>query len=419
MKIRFSISKYVLILAILTASITSSWASISFKSLNIEEAVTVAKQTGKLVFVDTYASWCAPCKVMDKVFAEAQVGDYFNQHFINIKIDMDGPYGESMLLDYEVVWLPTLLIINGDGKVLSKIDYLVAAEELIMAADEAREGYRSAPTTSLESNPFSQGQKVGSTDYNPVEKEKVIYVHDDKTSSGRPHIMYHEAYLHFQLKDGKHMQVVRKYLSTQPDWSTEKNIKFIFDFMQSVKSPEFDYFLKNRSRFEEVIGKEKVDISLSFLINQRLEKGYPRPGLDEVILLYKYLDPKSALIKGYKYFLNRMLSEKKYDDYIKTAQVYLHEINSYDHYHINEYAKLIVDRGDSEQLKTCEEKLLITIVLEDQNPDYRLTLAKLYHKLGQQQNALLFIDEAIEVAVNHGHDSAPYDLFKSQIVQGR
>jgi len=111
-------------------------SSIRFEHINIESALAKSKAENKLIFIDAYATWCGPCKVMDKVFEQQSVGSYFNSQFINIKIDMDGPYGEFLLNQYGVVWLPTLLIINSEGEIISKIDKLVSGEELIGLAQE-------------------------------------------------------------------------------------------------------------------------------------------------------------------------------------------------------------------------------------------------------------------------------------------
>src|SRR5687768_11107058 len=49
-----------------------------------------AKQENKYIFIDAFTTWCGPCKMMDKnVYANDTVGDYFNQHFISVKAQMD------------------------------------------------------------------------------------------------------------------------------------------------------------------------------------------------------------------------------------------------------------------------------------------------------------------------------------------
>src|SRR5688500_9355246 len=49
-----------------------------------------AKKENKFIFLDCYATWCGPCKEMDKkIYVNDSVGDYFNQHFVSVKVQMD------------------------------------------------------------------------------------------------------------------------------------------------------------------------------------------------------------------------------------------------------------------------------------------------------------------------------------------
>jgi len=325
--------RYVLCIVIWCIGAANADASIRFESITLDKAIEKAKQENKLIFIDTYASWCAPCKVMDKVFAKQHIGEYFNDDFINVKIDMDGSQGPVMQNLYGVVWLPTLLIIDKSGEVLMKLDKIVTPGELIDYANEARNSRAAIADRGLRSNPFPQGTSASKKheDYNPEDKEEVVYVYDERESSGRPHIMYHEAYLHLQLMDGKHERVVKKYLSTQKDWSTDKNVRFIFDFMDNVNSDLFQYFVSNRWRFDEVIGTEKVAENLGHLINQRIEQGYPRPELSEYIRLYKYLDATKGEQNAYHRYMDKMLAEEQQLPFINVASKYTKEVNPFDH----------------------------------------------------------------------------------------
>ena len=86
---------------------------------NLEEAKKIAKEQNKLIFLDGYASWCGPCKMMDRrVFRNDKVADYYNANFINVKIDMDK--NVKLRNEYKIRAYPTLLYLNADGSIIHK-----------------------------------------------------------------------------------------------------------------------------------------------------------------------------------------------------------------------------------------------------------------------------------------------------------
>ena len=86
-----------------------------------EEALQQAAKEEKLIFVDAYAKWCGPCKRMAKdVFTQQSVGDYYNENFINMKIDMEEGMGLTFRQDYPVRAFPTLMFIDEKGEIVRK-----------------------------------------------------------------------------------------------------------------------------------------------------------------------------------------------------------------------------------------------------------------------------------------------------------
>lgn len=88
----------------------------NFQKITLNEACEKAKAEGKLVFVDLYTSWCAPCKLMaTKVFPDPQLGEFMNQHFVCVKYDTGGDKDGKMLAEmFGVQAYPTFLLLNGD-----------------------------------------------------------------------------------------------------------------------------------------------------------------------------------------------------------------------------------------------------------------------------------------------------------------
>lgn len=63
-----------------------------------EEALQKARAEGKQIFVDVYTSWCGPCKMMAKnVFTRQEVGDYYNNKFVCLKLDAEKESSHAFL----------------------------------------------------------------------------------------------------------------------------------------------------------------------------------------------------------------------------------------------------------------------------------------------------------------------------------
>ena len=86
-----------------------------------KEALAEAQKQDKLVFVDAFAKWCGPCKKMAKnVFTLSEVGDFFNENFINLKLDMEESDGRTFGSQYPVSAYPTLFFLSPDGEIVTK-----------------------------------------------------------------------------------------------------------------------------------------------------------------------------------------------------------------------------------------------------------------------------------------------------------
>lgn len=83
----------------------------------LSSAIRKAMTENKLIFVDCYATWCVPCKDMEKeVFSDSKVGKFFNKNFINVKFDMYKPEGIKIKTKYNVKAYPTFLFLNLKGE---------------------------------------------------------------------------------------------------------------------------------------------------------------------------------------------------------------------------------------------------------------------------------------------------------------
>lgn len=110
---------------------------IQFQELPFKDLVAKAKKENKLVFIDAYAAWCGPCKMMEKnVFTKKSVGDFYNKNFVNARIDMEKGEGREVAQKFGVRSYPTYLFLNGDGELVSQnYGYMEEGIFLAMAQD--------------------------------------------------------------------------------------------------------------------------------------------------------------------------------------------------------------------------------------------------------------------------------------------
>ena len=94
--------------------------------------VKKAKAENKIIFLDAYASWCGPCKLLQKnVFTRPEVGELFNKNFINVKVDMERGEGPQLARLFPLEAYPTLFFIEPSGKIVRKVIGYRTPEQLI------------------------------------------------------------------------------------------------------------------------------------------------------------------------------------------------------------------------------------------------------------------------------------------------
>ncbi|MCB0644295.1 MAG: thioredoxin family protein, partial [Phaeodactylibacter sp.] len=210
---------------------TAQGTGIAFSHDSWEEVLQQANEANKLIFVDAYAVWCGPCKAMSKdVFTADHVGDFYNENFINVKMDMERGEGVGLAREFNVRAYPTLLYVNGSGEVVHRGVGYHASDELI-----------------------ALGEKALNEDGNLLGME-ARYARGDRDAE----FLQEYAMLRYGMMDGSHQEVVDEYMETQKNWNTPENMAFIMRFADNKDSKMFDHIADNREAYEELFGKEQV-----------------------------------------------------------------------------------------------------------------------------------------------------------------
>lgn len=120
-----------------TAAATTKPSGINFIEDDWSNALQQAKAKNKLVFLDIYATWCGPCKMLKQyTFSDTAVGSFFNQNFVNISVDGEKGVGPQLAQQFSIDGYPSLIITDAQGKaVLFTEGYMPAQYLLKFAAD--------------------------------------------------------------------------------------------------------------------------------------------------------------------------------------------------------------------------------------------------------------------------------------------
>ena len=110
-----------------------------------------ADRMHKPVFIDFYSPWVDNCKRMEEqVFTQDALAHYFNTHFINYKVDVGGaPPGPELADMYGVTHFPTMVFVDGKGKVMLRHEGPATASQLLEMGSFLHNSIKTEETVSL------------------------------------------------------------------------------------------------------------------------------------------------------------------------------------------------------------------------------------------------------------------------------
>jgi len=213
--------------------------SIQFNQGSWKEALALSKSSQKIIFVDVYTHWCGPCKKMDQeVFSKKKVAGYFNQHFINFKIDADTEEGRAFKEQYEVGAYPTFLFIREDGSLMWKESGYQETEDLL-ALGEKMTMLKNDPELNTLTKAYLEGKKDKDflIRYMQLRKERL------KTDNS---------------------EVLTRFIAQldSADLYQPASIKVIADYFSRANTVAFDLMME---QYEQIIKNEWLTIDPSYL----------------------------------------------------------------------------------------------------------------------------------------------------------
>jgi len=355
---------------------------IEFFHGNWDEAIAEAKKQEKPIFVDAYTTWCGPCKMMSKsVFTNEEVGAFFNENFVSMKIDMEQPEGTKFQKAYPVSAYPTLYFIGSDGKVIKRVVGAKQVEEFI------KEG-KSALGRVDNMDEFAKKYDAG-----------------DRS----PELVY--KYVRALSRLGKpNPRIVNDYLRSQKDLNSELSRKIIFEGTNEADSRAFELLVQNRAAIAPLVGgEEAVKNKLLAACKATAQKGITMQ--NEELLKEAKKKMQANVPDRAQAFAARMDMElaNKQDnskDYLKAAKAYAKAAANEPVAELRTVAFELKKRSSTapDALDTAIELMKVASEKSTQSI-YSLSLADLLVTKGKIPEAKVAAEKAVKLAEKEGEDS--------------
>ena len=354
---------------------------IAFQPGTWQEALDEADRQGKLIFVDAYAVWCGPCKRMDEnVFTDAKVGSFFNDNFVNVKMDMEKGEGLKLRAKFSVRAYPTLLFVAADGTLVERVVGYRGPDDLIMAAEAAIK------------------KSV------PLEAYEKAYLEGDRT----PELVYD--YVHALNKTGKSsLKVANEYLRTQTDLSTPENLRFILMAAVEADSRIFSLLEQYQAQVVALEGMAKFQAKVLEASTNTAKKAitYAQEDLLKMAIgkMKSYYPEKAA---GFEVSASMgfFLKAKDEKSYLKYCDIYVRDVIANNPLGLIKQARVLLDNfpGSKKSMDAAEDIFALAAATA-QDSEYFLLYADLLYRHGKAEKAMEVLDKAAAMAAQEGEIS--------------
>lgn len=224
------------------------------EGLSWEEVKAKAKQENKYIFLDVMATWCGPCKLMDKeVYPNDTLGDYFNQRFISVKVQMDqtaadGEQVKSWYKDataifkqYHIDSYPSFVFLDPQSNIVELQTGYKTAKEMITLAQAATQPGK------VYNDPYAEYESLAADYKKGIKKmERMPYMISTAFGLGETDLA---------------MQAIKEYtdycLTLPPTQRYNKdNLQMWSNLALSSKTRAFQFFLKDGDIMDRVMNQK-------------------------------------------------------------------------------------------------------------------------------------------------------------------
>lgn len=379
--------KRIFSLFILCISLTVfSQETINFETLSFKDLLAKAKSEKKLIFLDAFAVWCGPCKMMERnIFPLKSVRDFYNATYINARFDMEKGEGREIAMKYGIRSYPSYLFLNGDGEVVLK-NYGYMGEEAFLAFGQE------ANNPKLTQGSYKEIFEKGEQDPEFLTNMMRLYADSDYELAKKASERY------FKVKK---TQVF-----------TKDDLGLLLYFLKSPQDVNYAVFKEKKADIEKLITPEiyqqfDSNIKISEFLDKAVDQ---KTGTVNDDYFYKKAIPIVGKTDA-EIALNRMKviyfpNIGNWAGYEKAALIYFKNAADFNGEELLKAAWIFSEHvTDPASLKKATE-WAEKAVMQSETAENTLILANLYAKTGQKENAKTFAAMSSNLAETQGKDAS-------------
>ncbi|MBO9570841.1 MAG: thioredoxin family protein [Chitinophagaceae bacterium] len=390
-------------------------------SLSLEQIKEKAKKENKYIFIDAYATWCGPCKAMDKeVYPNDMVGDYMNLKFISVKVQMDKTtrdnekvkswYNAAIALQkkYRINSFPSYVFLNPNGEIVHLATGYQPIKLFLQTVKEA------VKPGKIYDNPFALYEQLVE-DYQQGEKNysQMPYIVKMAREAGDDTFAQHIAkeYAAYLLDEGSH-ELYKK-----------ESIEFFVNSFRIISSNTrlFKVFYEHGDKVDRVVGKkgysgEVIDATIRYeivdpylgeystnMMSLKVPDSLQSPDWKKMYgeIKHKYsasIARKNVLAAKVKFFYKTAQYEQWVPLFFNQLEKYGIDTVSSSYGELNLAAWTIFQKLDNkEYLEKACNLMQIVVNRYPRNSSYADTYANLLYKSGRKQDAIEWENKAVSL----------------------
>jgi len=357
-----------------------------------EDALATAKESGKLMFVDCYTTWCGPCKKMSKqTFKDPSVGDYFNANFINIKLDMEKENGMRFGMKYPVSAYPTMFFIDGNGEVVHKIKGFKTAEPFLAEGNKAVKKYD-------RSGKFAEQYEAGDRSYDLMMEYVGALVQAEKPS----------------------MKIANDYIKSKPEISEAQMAMFLFTAATEADSKIFETMVGQKELIINQVGEQKWEDKILLACRKTVDNAVEYEYYDLIEeasdKIKDQLGKKTAKKFKCESCIAYFKSTGDFEGYFKYMEDYVGKVSKDDldglKWSLND---LMTSFREKKENKKLAQKAAERIVKLEDNTENQVNLARVLAVNGNQKKALEVLEKEKTKVTNEGKSTRNLDRIIKKI----